>query len=220
MRNKIIFLCLAVALVAVPVFADMITLKSGRKIEGEIIESTDEIVRIESYGLELTYSMDEIDKITEGDIIPSEDLVLEPMQAEQDILSIPSTAASPKHRKGLLLATGLTLGLIVLMLLLYVYSALCLQMIAKKTSQEPVWLAWVPIGNLFLMCKIASLSYLWLLGFLLAFLPFVGMFFNLALVAYFYYRIALARNKPGWLGILVCLPIVNLIIMGYLAFSD
>jgi hypothetical protein len=32
--------------------------------------------------------------------------------------------------------------------------------------------------------------------------------------------IAEARKKPSWLGILSIVPIVNLIVLGYLAWSD
>jgi hypothetical protein len=93
-------------------------------------------------------------------------------------------------------------------------------LIAKKTSQTPAWLAWIPIANLFLMCKIAALPYWWLFGILLGFIPYVGWLLSSALSGYIWYRIALARNKPGWVGILIIIPVVNLAIMGYLAFTE
>ncbi|MBP7216991.1 MAG: hypothetical protein KBA46_06895 [Candidatus Omnitrophica bacterium] len=102
----------------------------------------------------------------------------------------------------------------------YVYSSLCLFLIAKKTSVEPAWLAWIPIANAFLMCKIASLSYWWLLTFFIGLIPIVGTLATVALTIFFWYKIALARNKPGWLGVLMIIPLANMIVMGYLAFSE
>jgi len=32
--------------------------------------------------------------------------------------------------------------------------------------------------------------------------------------------IAVARRKPNWWGILISMPVVNLIVPGYLAWSD
>jgi len=243
MKNKIIFLCIAFILVTINLFADTITLKSGKQIEGKILERADKSVKIEAYGVELTYFNDEIDKINDEKIttavqesapaIEEEKNVIQitdPIQAEEiKSTSIPAKAAqdqpisstSMRHtgRESAFMG-GLMLVFLILGLIFYIYSAICLQIIAQKTNKEPLWLAWIPIGNLFLMCKIGSISYIWLLGFLLGFIPFIGMLFNLALLGYIWYNIALARNKPGWLGILACLPIINLVIMGYLAFSD
>jgi len=251
MKKKMIFLCIAAVLVTMNAFADTLTLKSGQEIEGRIVERTAESVNMESFGVEVTYLMDEIDKIngeavtasvqetadvssvaqeeigvaqeeTDALIEPEEEGLADiPEQIEETPVSLTDEPdPSMDSRRAARLATGISSASIFFSLLFYVYSALCLQMIAKKTSQEPAWLAWVPIGNFFLMCKIGSLSYLWLLGILLSFLPLVGVFFGLGLFAYIWYRIALALHKPGWIGVLVCLPLANLVVMGYLAFSE
>ncbi|MCK9573271.1 MAG: hypothetical protein M0R20_02570 [Candidatus Omnitrophica bacterium] len=118
---------------------------------------------------------------------------------------------------------GIFLFIIVLSLIFYVYSAICLFFIAKKTNTEPAWLAWIPVANLFLMCDIAKIKYLWLLGILGLFIPFINILANIYLMGlfvYVWYKIAIARNKPGWLGILTIVPVVNLVIMGYLAFAE
>lgn len=264
MRIKISFLCLAFVLVAASLFADTITLKSGKEIEGTILEKTDDSVKIEAYGAQTTYFMDEVDKINSESILPvqesgtagiqaedisvtTESVQTEVQPGEMQTESLPeemqsenmpeqpqeattlSVAGQPiekvssssirDHRKAML-AAGVIFVMAIFALLVYIYASLCLQLIAKKTNQGPVWLAWVPVGNLFLMCKIASLDYKWLLGYLLTFIPLVGVIFGLAINGYLWYRIALVRNQPGWLGILACLPLVNLVIMGYLAFSD
>ncbi len=40
-------------------------------------------------------------------------------------------------------------------------------------------------------------------------------------MAYWWWKIAEVRNRPGWWGILIIfVPIVNLVLMGMLAWSD
>ena len=98
-------------------------------------------------------------------------------------------------------------------LAVYVWLALTLYVIANKTDTRNAWLAWIPIANLYLMCKVAGRSGWWTILF---FIPLV----NLILGVIIWMGIARARNQPEWLGILMIIPIVNLIIMGILAFSE
>jgi len=42
---------------------------------------------------------------------------------------------------------------------LYVYTSLALMNIAKRTKTEPAWLAWIPIGNLVLLSRIATMHW-------------------------------------------------------------
>jgi hypothetical protein len=100
----------------------------------------------------------------------------------------------------------------ILTLLSYVYGALCLHKIANKTITKYGWLAWIPLANLFLMLMIARRPLLWSLLF---FVPLVNFIFLIIL----WMEIAKLRNKPAWLGVLMILPFVNLVILGYLAFS-
>jgi hypothetical protein len=97
--------------------------------------------------------------------------------------------------------------------ILYAYIAFSLQTIATKTNTENGWLAWIPIANVYLMCKIAGKPGWWLLLFLI---PLV----NIVIPIIIWMGIAEARNKASWLGILVIVPIANLILPGYLAFSE
>jgi hypothetical protein len=95
---------------------------------------------------------------------------------------------------------------------IYVYLAISLQTIARKTGTAHGWLAWIPIANAYLMCKIASKPGWWLLLF---FIPIA----NIVFMVIVWMGIAEARNKKGWLGILMIVPIANFVIPGYLAFS-
>jgi hypothetical protein len=86
----------------------------------------------------------------------------------------------------------------------YVYFALALQTIAKKTNTENAWLAWIPIANVILMLNVAKL------------IPIV----SIVIFIIVWMAIAEARGKPGWWGILLIVPVVGIIVPGYLAWSD
>ena len=104
---------------------------------------------------------------------------------------------------------------------IYVFFALALMTIAKKTKTENAWLAWIPIANIYLMTQVAKVSGWYTAGLLLAVIPIVGNIAIIALFCYLWWKIAEARNRPGWWGILIGLiPIVNLVMVGMLAWSD
>ena len=108
---------------------------------------------------------------------------------------------------------GMFMGFFFLaMLAIYVFYAICLQLIAKKTNTPNGWLAWIPIANIYLMCEIAKNPWWWLL---LSLVPLV----NIVIMIILFMEIAKARGKPGWLGILMIIPLVNFIALGYLAFT-
>ncbi|OGC41760.1 hypothetical protein A2Y85_05280 [candidate division WOR-3 bacterium RBG_13_43_14] len=95
----------------------------------------------------------------------------------------------------------------------YIYMAICLQTIAKKTNTENAWFAWIPILNIILMLAIAKKPIWWII---LMLIPFV----NIIIAVIVWMAIAEARGKPNWLGILMIVPVANVIVPGYLAFSN
>lgn len=101
---------------------------------------------------------------------------------------------------------------IFLMILFYVYMAISLQVIAKKTNTENGWMAWIPIANFFLMINIAKKPLWW---FILLLIPLVNLIIGILL----WMAIAERRGKPNWVGILLIVPVVGICIPGYLAFS-
>jgi hypothetical protein len=101
---------------------------------------------------------------------------------------------------------------IILGLAFYVYLAICLQVLAKKTGTEHAWMAWVPVLNLYLLCKIAGKPGWWIV---FTPIPFVNVFFGILV----FMAIAQMRGKPYWWGILIAIPLVRFIVPGYLAFS-
>ena len=98
---------------------------------------------------------------------------------------------------------------------LYVYYAICLSTIAKRTATENPWLAWIPIANVVLMLQIAKKPVWWII---LAFIPIVNIVW-IVLMIIVWMAIAERVGKPNWWGILIILPFLNFIVPGYLAFS-
>jgi len=98
-------------------------------------------------------------------------------------------------------------------LALYAWSALCLHVIASRTYTPDAWLAWIPVFNLYLMCKVARRPGWW---FLLFFVPLVNIFIFILI----WMDIAEARRQPLWVGVLMVLPVANLVTIGILAFAE
>ena len=115
---------------------------------------------------------------------------------------------------------GLVVVGLIVALVLYIYMALALMTIAKKTNTEPAWLAWIPIANVWLMIKIAGLQWWWIFLLLLPIVPVIGAIAMYAAVIYIWWRIAEARKFPGWFALLMLIPLVNLVIVGIIAWKD
>lgn len=94
----------------------------------------------------------------------------------------------------------------------YIYMAICLMKIAKKTDTLNGWFAWIPILNLVLMIQVAKKPMWWIIMF---FIPIANIVFMIML----WMAVAEAVKKPNWWGILMIIPVFNLIVPGYLAFS-
>jgi len=96
---------------------------------------------------------------------------------------------------------------------IYVYMALALSTIAKKTNTPNAWWGWVPILNILLMLNVAKKPIWWII---LLFIPLV----NIVIGILVWMAIAEARGKPNWWGILIIVPLVGIIVPGYLAWAD
>ncbi|MFH1654656.1 MAG: DUF5684 domain-containing protein [Pseudomonadota bacterium] len=112
-------------------------------------------------------------------------------------------------------ATGFGWGFIAVWLVVYLFFAYCLAMIAKKTGREfgtSLIMAIIPIANIILILQIAGKPWWWLFLFLI---PIV----NLVLGIIVWMSIAEKRGKPNWWGILMIVPFANLVILLMLAFG-
>lgn len=111
---------------------------------------------------------------------------------------------------GIMAAFGMFLFVIVIAI--YIYASLCHFLIAKKLGVPAPWTAWIPIVNLWTLVVSAGKPVWWII---LCFIPFVNFF----VFIYLYICITenLGRNKL--LGLLIIVPVVNFIFLGWLAFS-
>jgi len=116
---------------------------------------------------------------------------------------------------------------------MYLWLSLCLMVIARKAKVNGWWVGWVPLLNLKLMCVLGKLGNSF-------FLVFVGVFgaIVVGLVAWWplwltlwlsvwavcwvvvWMRISRERGRHSALGILVLVPVLNLVLFGAIAFGD
>ena len=102
----------------------------------------------------------------------------------------------------------------------YIYSAIALMAIAKKTKSKSRWMAWVPILNVYLMTRMAGIPGWWTLIIFAPLIPVIGSIAVMVGMVYFWWLIAEKIHKPGWWGILMVIPIVNLVLMGIMAWGE
>ena len=142
--------------------------------------------------------------------------------------------------------------IIILVLLSYLYFSLALVTIAKKTNTPNAWLAWIPVVNMYLMAKIGSVPVgfavaailmaaiqvivqaMIILALTLLLPETVSVVFNgvssmlglgvIAIGTFLLWKVAEARQKPGWIALLTLIPIVNIIttpvVWGIIAWKD
>lgn len=124
-----------------------------------------------------------------------------------------SAMTTPAVDAGLAIFLGMmVIFFLALALICYVFFAICLMKIAKKTETKNRWYAWIPILNVILMLQVAKKPLWWFFLFLI---PPI----NIAIMIVVWMAIAKAVKKPDWLGILMLVPIANLVVPAYLAFS-
>jgi hypothetical protein len=107
---------------------------------------------------------------------------------------------------------GISPGIVILWIAVYVFMALVLMALAKRTNTPKGWLAWIPIANVFLLLMIAKRPLWW---FILLLIPFVNIIFAIIV----WLDIIKLRGKPWWWIILLIIPFVNLIALAILAWG-
>jgi hypothetical protein len=111
------------------------------------------------------------------------------------------------------MAGGTLVFLLLIGLAAYVYTSLAVQTIAEKTNTDNSWLAWIPIANLILLLNIAKKPIWWIV---LCLIPLV----NIIIFIIVWMAVAEARGKPGWVGVLLIVPVIGALMPGYLAWAD
>jgi len=95
----------------------------------------------------------------------------------------------------------------------YFYFSFALYVIADRTKTDGAILAFIPLLDLIPLIGSSRRSWLWLLALLVPLL-------NIFAFAWIWMGIAEARKKEPLLGILMLIPVVNVFVLGYLAFVD
>ncbi len=119
---------------------------------------------------------------------------------------------------------GALAGLFFLIVIgLYVYTALAFMTIAKKLRYDKPWLAWIPVANLFLIPILAKKNWAW--GFI-----FLVPIVNIVFFFIWMWNIYEQRKYPGWLSLVpllgfipfigIFVSLANLIILGFVAWKE
>jgi hypothetical protein len=101
----------------------------------------------------------------------------------------------------------------------YIYYAFALMTMAKKLKAANAWLAWIPVGNIFLMTQMVGISGWWTLVILASGIPYIGGLAIAVFMVWMWWKIAEKLGFPNWYGVLTIIPIVNLVIIGIMAWS-
>ncbi len=94
----------------------------------------------------------------------------------------------------------------------YLYFSLCLYQIARKLGISGAWMAWVPIFQILTLLASASKPGWWIILF---FVPVVNLFIQI----YIWMCVSENLGRNMWLGLLMLVPVVNIVYLGMLAFS-
>ena len=107
-----------------------------------------------------------------------------------------------------------------LFIIYYILNAYPLMKIAHKTNTPYAFLAWIPIGNIFLMSQITNKNiFLPIIAIFSVIIPFIGIFISAGLIIYFIWSICEKLDKPKALSLLYLIPILQVILLFYLAYS-
>jgi len=127
--------------------------------------------------------------------------------------SFPQAQQQPDAGQIAALAGGFLMVGLAVVLVFYIYFALCMYKIGTKLNVEGSWAAWIPVVNSFWPLIGAAGKPIWWIILLL--IPFVNFF----VILYLWAEVIgnLGRNK--WLVLLFLVPLVNIVFLGVLAFS-
>ncbi len=145
---------------------------------------------------------------------------------------------SRSHDEGIIVAVVLiVLGIVVVV---WGIAGWLLYRIGKRLNYEHCWLAWVPIGNVWMMVEMSGKENpaLWFTGLLLlnivssivryslnsgavrSFISLVVIAVSFVIYVLLWSAIAVRRGKPSWWGILYIVPIANIVIIVMLGNKD
>lgn len=119
---------------------------------------------------------------------------------------------------------AIIIPLLIVGLILYVYTSWATMTIANRLKVPNGWLAFIPIANFYLLTQIAEVPWWTFLIVFATIIPFVGWCFAAPLIvpifAWWFIRIAKRLKRDEMWGILLFMPLVNLVILGMMAWGD
>jgi TctA family transporter len=119
---------------------------------------------------------------------------------------------------------GLALGTILVFLItlaaiiflgIYVYFSMAWMNIAQKLKYKKAWLAWIPFANIAMIFQLAGIHWAWIFLFLIPVFGWIALF-GMTIVAT--WTIFEKRKFPGWLSLFQFIPLVYLVIIGFVAW--
>jgi hypothetical protein len=101
----------------------------------------------------------------------------------------------------------------IILILTYSFICNCCRLICQKTGYKPGVLVWLPVLQVLPMLRAASMSAWWFIAFVIPGINLVGYILWCV-------KIVQARNKTTPLMILLLCPVINLLALAYLAYSE
>lgn len=156
--------------------------------------------------------------VTEKAPLPEPQMVNPPQGGFQPPAGLQPFPGTGKGMRGLPpgvpvgLIAGLGIMIYFIAFVLYIFTSLCLFLIAKKLNVEAAWTAWIPIIQVWTFVTSAGKAWWWIL---LLLVPIV----NTIVGIYLWICITENLGKNKWLGLLMLIPVINLVFLGILAFS-
>ena len=98
------------------------------------------------------------------------------------------------------------------LLLMYLFVAWCIVVIAEKAKFKPYRWGWIPILNIVLLCRIAGKNDWFALLFFIPIVHFYAVYVT-------FLEICKSLNLPFWPAALMIFPPLNFIALAYIAFS-
>lgn len=127
----------------------------------------------------------------------------------------------------LAILAALTFMMLLVVIAVYIYSALAMMAIGKKLKYKYSWLAWIPVANISMILQMGGFGWAWVF---LILIPILGWIPLWILMIIAYWRIFEKRKYPGWLSLIPLAAFVPylgtlagigfLIVLGLVAWRD